>query len=241
MINFYLIALKVLFMGFFFSLLSSELQGQKTPKVFKIEDFDTLEVGSIPPTWRNRDGDIMMKDQRPEMLDTYHYSVQEEDGNHFLRFEGIKGKHLSYPLADKKVRLDEYPYLNWSWRAIDLPEGANEEHDRTNDAVLSVYVVYKILRFTRLPKVIRYSWSSSLEEGVVISNNFGKQKIVILNSGEDQLGQWITHKRNLIEDYREFFGGDPPNEPIAILILSDADNVQDLTIGDYDNFFLSAE
>lgn len=213
---------------------------QQEPLRYTIETFDTLAVGSIPPTWRNRDGDKMMKDQLPEELATYAYGVMEEDGNRFLRFDGVKGKHLSYPLKDKPIKLSDYPYLNWKWRAILLPEGADESRERTNDAVLSVYVVYKILRFTQIPKVIRYSWSTTQPKGEVISNNFGKQKIVILESGEENTGKWIQVKRNLIEDYRSFFGGDPPNEPIAILILSDGNNVEKRAIGDYDDFFLSS-
>jgi hypothetical protein len=118
-----------------------------------------------------------MYEEEPQHLAEYYYSVQKEDDNHFLRFDGIKGKHLSYPLADKPIKLSELPFLNWKWRAIELPEGANEDDEKTNDAVLSVYVVYKILRFSRLPKVIRYSWSSSLEKGTILTKNFGKQKI----------------------------------------------------------------
>lgn len=220
-----------------FGILSPDLLAQ--PIKFTIETFDTLAIGSIPMTWRNRDGDKLMTDEKPEDFAEYYYSVQEEDGNKFLRFDGIKGKHLNYPLADKNISLEELPYLNWKWRAIDLPEGADESSERTNDAVLSVYVVFKILRFTKIPKVIRYSWSSTLEKGEVISNNLGKQKIVILESGTDKLNQWIHVKRNLVDDYRTFFGGDPPKNPVAFLILSDGNNVNDRVIGDYDDIFLS--
>lgn len=212
---------------------------QRNSLKFTIETFDTLAVGTIPMTWRNRDGNLQMSDKSPEEFTTYHYSVQEEDGNRFLRFDGIIGKHLNYPLADKDISLDDLPYLNWKWRAIDLPEGADESSERTNDAVLSVYVVFKILRFTKIPKVIRYSWSSSLEKGMVISNNLGKQKIVILESGPENLNKWVQVKRNLVEDYRNFFGGEPPKNPVAFLILSDGNNVNDRVIGDYDDIFLS--
>jgi hypothetical protein len=227
----------VLFGSIFF--FHNNAYAQKSPLKFTIETFDTLNVGSIPMTWRNRDGDKQMTDESPEDFANYHYRVEEEDGNKFLRFDGIRGKHLNYPLADKDISLNELPFLNWKWRAIDLPEGADESVERTNDAVLSVYVVFKILRFTRIPKVIRYTWSSTLEKEMVVSNNLGKQKIVVLETGTDKLNQWISVKRNLVEDYQNFFGGDPPEHPVAFLILSDGNNVNDRVIGDYDDIFLS--
>ncbi len=34
--------------------------------------------------------------------------------------------------------------------------------------------------------------------------------MVVINSGESGLGKWITHTRNIYEDYRTFFRTDPP-------------------------------
>ncbi|HET8865674.1 MAG TPA: DUF3047 domain-containing protein, partial [Gracilimonas sp.] len=67
---------------------------------------------------------------------------------------------------------------------------------------------------------------------------FGNQKIVVVESGEDEMGKWIRFERNIVEDYERLFGDKAPKRPMAILILSDADNTKSTAIADYDDIML---
>ena len=231
----------VLFGGF---LVEFVAQQPGSGNVVVIDSFETDRIGDFPDRWFNRDGDTKPKDIEPEHRRRYHYKVKQENGNRYLSYEGHYAKHLNFRIGDdKSISLEKTPILSWKWRAHELPRGATEADDSRNDAALSVYVVFgfrKIL-FQKVPKVIRYTWSSSLPEGTVVNKNFKQQKILVLESGTDKLGQWQTVERNLADDYRRFFGGEPPERPVAILVLSDANNTKSFAKGDYDDFLLKAD
>lgn len=205
-----------------------------------IDDFEDESVGSLPSGWYNRDGKREVTHPAESRL--FHYSVQEEDGNKFLHYEHTDARHLNFPLAKRNgLNIFETPVLSWKWRIHKLPEGANEDNNNLNDTAASIYVVFdmgRVALFKKVPKSIRYTWSSTLEEGTMTSKLFGNQKIVVVESGEDEKGEWITLERNIVEDYRRFFGDDPPKKPLAILLLSDGDSTGSMAIADYDEIKL---
>ena len=205
-----------------------------------IEDFENDKVGSLPSRWYNRD--VNRKANHPEEAELFHYSIEKEWGNQFLHYAHTDARHLNLPLA-KRVDLNIYenPILSWKWRVNKIPEGGNEDSKNMNDAAASIYVVFDMGRVAlvkRVPKSIRYTWSSTLDEGTELSKFFGNQKIVVMQSGEENLGKWITEERNIVVDYKRLFGDDPPKKPLAILIMSDADDSNSLAIADYDDLML---
>ena len=218
----------------------------KEPNNFKIledgsillEDFEEDEVGDLPSAWFNRNGDERPKYFEGANRETYNYKILEKDKNKFLEYDGRSAKHLNLPLAESdKVDIYVTPILSWRWRAWELPEGANEDKGDKNDAALSVYVVYKVSGFLiKRPQVIRYTWSSTLPKGEILDK--GSQKIIVLQSGRENIGKWQIEQRNIMEDYKNLFGKKPPGRPLAILILSDADSTKSWAKGDYDDFVL---
>lgn len=205
-----------------------------------IEDFENDPVGSLPSRWYNRD--VKRKANHPKEARLFHYSIVEEWGNKFLHYDHTDARHLNLPLAKRKgLNIYENPVLSWKWRVSDIPEGGNEDIDGRNDVAASIYVVFDMGRVAlvkRVPKSIRYTWSSSLPEGRELSIFFGNQKIVVVQSGEKNMGKWVTEERNIVEDYKRLFGDDPPKKPLAILIMSDADDTRSRTIADYDDLML---
>lgn len=209
--------------------------------VVYLDDFEKYEKGTLPNEWYNRDGDRNPADYEGQIRAEYQYQVESERGNQFLRFEGREAKHLNFPLATKEgLNIHETPVFSWRWRVHDIPTGANEDVDDLNDTAASVYVVFDMGRvmFRRVPKSIRYTWSSTLPEGKEMSKFFGNQKIVVLESGDENTGKWQTIERNILEDYRRLFGDEAPKTPIAVLILSDGDNTNSYAKADYDDFEL---
>lgn len=209
--------------------------------VVYLEDFEKYETETIPDEWYNRDGDRIPATYGEDLRKDYLYNVHSENGNQFLRFSGMEAKHLNFPLADKEeLDIHETPILRWRWRIHDIPEGGNEDRDELNDTAASVYVVFDLGRvlFRKVPKSIRYTWSSTLPEGKELSKFFGNQKIVVVGSGQEGNGEWQTFERNIVEDYKRLFGDDPPHTPLALLILSDGDNTKSYVQADYDDFEL---
>jgi len=209
--------------------------------VVYLEDFQHYKVGSLPDEWYNRDGNKIPATYEESLKRDYKYRVLEERGNKFLRFEGIEAKHLNFPLLDKDgLNIHETPLLRWNWRIHSIPEGGDENSSNRNDVAASVYVVFDTSRilFQTVPVSIRYTWSSKHPVGSEFSKLRGRQRIVVVGTGKEGLGEWKTFERNIVEDYQRFFGEKPPKRPIALLILSASDDTQSFTKADYDNFEL---
>ncbi len=202
-----------------------------------LEDFEKYESGTIPSDWYNQRGEGRPFKYSKENKSQYHYRVQEENGDKFLGYSGTDAKHLNFPLVNKDVNIYETPILSWKWRILDIPEGGSDDGDK--DVAASIYVVFDLGRvlFKKVPKSIRYTWSSGLEKGTEISKFFGNQKTVVMGSGKGT-GKWQTFERNIVEDYKRLFGDDPPETPLAILILSDGDDTGDVVKADYDDIML---
>ncbi|PAU95671.1 hypothetical protein CK503_01000 [Aliifodinibius salipaludis] len=215
-----------------------------------LENFEDNQVGELPGDWYDRDGNKLLYQHSIGEQKTYKYKIQNEGKNKFLRYKGTRAKHISFPLINEEkeniydINLYETPILSWKVRAHKLPKGANEKSSDRNDSVASIYVVFDMGRVAlvkKVPKSIRYTWSTTLPEGETGSKLFGNQQIIVVNSGEQDKGKWVTFERNLVEDYRRMFGDDPPKNPIAILILSDGDSTNSYVKADYDDILLKPE
>ncbi len=49
---------------------------------------------------------------------------------------------------------------------------------------------------------------------------------VAVESGDDEVGSWVTEEQNIYEDYRKFFGEEPPALG-AMAMMTDTDDSQD--------------
>lgn len=214
---------------------------QETDGTVIIDTFENDGLGDLPGEWYNRDGKVKPAED-PEEAKLFRYYIIEEMNNKYLKYYGTKARHLNFPLKNRpNVNIYETPLLSWRWKVEKLPEGGNENDDDLNDAAASIYVVFdmgRIALFKKVPKSIRYTWSSTLEKGKELSKFFGNQKIVVVESGREQTGKWVSFERNILEDYRRLFGDDPPKTPLAILILSDGDNTGSRAIAGYDDIML---
>lgn len=208
-----------------------------------IDKFEDDRVGGLPSEWYNRDGKRKAVDPKERKL--FHYSIQKENGNQYLHYAHTDARHLNFPLLNRpNVNIYEYPILSWKWRVKKLPEGGNENSSDYNDVAASIYVVFDIGRialFKKVPKSIRYTWSTTVPKGEELSKLFGNQQILVLESGPEKMGEWVAFERNIVKDYRNLFGDDPPQTPIAILILSDGDSTNSKAIADYDDIVLKKE
>lgn len=197
-----------------------------------LDDFKSGNIGDVPSKWFNRDGNQRIADSPASEQEKYRYRIQEEAGKRYLRYSGMNAMHMNLPVRDtKEFTLSTHPYLSWEWRVHSIPKGATEDDDKRNDTAASIYVVYEISGLFKIPKVIRYTWSSTLPKGSYLTK--GRQRILVMESGESRLNEWIRFERNIAEDYRNFFGEEPPERPLAILILSDANNTKSFAFADY--------
>lgn len=236
------------------TILSICLTGHK-PALYPANDFIVLEdfekYNSYPfAEWKHK----------KQFKDSYLiYSLVKENNNKFLRGSSLiintstqLVKEINYNKITGKSLINwdiyKYPCLSWQWRVHLIPENANESIPELNDSAAGIYVIFqkRIVPFAgwqyQSANWIKYVWSSSLPVGTIITRDYSKAgidiydgKYVVVASGKKNLGEWITFKRNVLEDYIKFFGEKPKYNPILIGILTDANNTKSKVQADYDN------
>jgi len=143
----------------------------------------------------------------------------------------------------KPVRIDlrQTPLLHWQWRVDNLLEGVAEQSKPGDDYPARVYVVFSSgLLFWRT-RAINYVWSSNQPVGTTWPNAFtGNARMVAVESGAERLGQWVTEQRNVAEDYRRLFGGEPGTVD-AVAIMTDTDNSGQRATAWYGDIWFSAQ
>ena len=142
--------------------------------------------------------------------------------------------------------------LKWRWR-LDKPLLQADLKNRDGDDVaLKVCALFdlsldklgfmerNIMRMARsrtadpVPAAtLCYVWDHLLPEGTRLANVYSPRlRFVVLNSGEKQLGQWQTHERDLLVDFKLAFGHEADETPplVAIAVGADADNTSDTSL-----------
>ncbi len=210
-----------------------------TTRSIVLEDFEEDNPGEPPARWRffsSRERAFLPLG--PFMNPKEKFTVVAEGGNKFVRaYTEGEAQRISLPSTDFDWRLSEYPMLRWDWRARRLPEGARE--DKVNDSGGAIYVSFSKRDWLGRPLSIKYVYSTSLPEGTVVST--GNVKVLVASSGLDGTGRWVTVTRNVPEDYRRLFGGDPPDEPFTITLWSDSDNTRSTAEVDFDNIVVMSK
>jgi hypothetical protein len=182
-----------------------------------VEDWRSYPTGTrgIPGDWKAQTwGDRA----------AYDFEIVSDNGQPVLN---LKSKGDSSTISRdlrKQFNLRETPVLEWSWKAITLPTGANACQKSTDDEAAQVYVVW--LRFPETVRslIIGYIWDSTARVGTICkSQKTGAVTCIVLRSGVGELGKWITERRNVVEDVRKIYGGTPDN-PTALSLSIDSDD-----------------
>ena len=123
----------------------------------------------------------------------------------------------------REYRLQDYPLLSWRWKVREIIPGGDETQKSTDDYAARVYVVFPHWFFPKT-RTISYIWGNKLARGTVLPSPYtGNAQMVAVESGTEKVGEWLTEERNVLEDYRKFFGAEPPAVG-AIAIMTDTDN-----------------
>lgn len=215
------ITLRFFLMGLFFFASSAAFSQE-----FNIDDFSKSTVGAFPGWWKTYP---FQKGKAKKV-----YKVDEEKGQRFIRAED--DQDISIPIfKDFPWSLNMYPVLKWRWRALKLPQGAQEDSRATNDSACGVYVAFGKTSGVGL----KYVWSSNLPVGHVWEKDPGKFYIIVATSGASALGKWKNQKINVEEDFKKYFKKDPWKDPSGIGIMTDGNATHSPAACDYGDFEIS--
>lgn len=141
----------------------------------------------------------------------------------------------------RKLSVDprQYPKLSWSWRidhALKKEDIASKQGD---DFAARVYVVFPRALFWRM-RAINYVWAGKMPKGShAPSPHTGNVVVVAVESGDAKAGSWVFEERDIYEDYKRFFGEDPPRVG-GIAVMTDTDDTREETTAWYGDITLHA-
>jgi hypothetical protein len=131
------------------------------------------------------------------------------------------------------------PVVEWSWRVDALPAGSNLSVREREDVAASLMFVFGDPGSLGNPKpvpTIRYVWAGANNAvGEIVDSPFfpGTLRNIVVRSGRDALGRWVTERRNLREDYLRAFG-EAPAEPVeAFALYTDNDHLKEPAVTRY--------
>jgi hypothetical protein len=77
---------------------------------------------------------------------------------------------------------------------------------------------------------LAYVWTSARNpEGSIVDSPYHPEtaRNVVVRSGEQQLGRWLRERRNVVHDFRQAFGREPPETVEVIAVFTDNDQTSE--------------
>jgi hypothetical protein len=182
-----------------------------------VEDWKSQKVGTkgIPEGWQGG---------QTWGLPQHDMTIEENDGQRVLHLRSkIESSTISKDIKGK-IDLKETPILEWSWKAVTLPRGADSRKKSTDDQAAQLYVTWPRFPQAVRSQIIGYIWDTAAPVGSFVkSQKTGMVTYVVVRSGPADVGKWFTERRNVADDYRKIYG-EPPDGPGAISVAIDSDD-----------------
>jgi hypothetical protein len=184
-----------------------------------VEDWRSYPLGTrgIPGDWKEQTWG------KP----AYDLEIVADNGQPVLRLRS-KGDNstISRDLKGSVDLNEKTPILEWRWKVMTLPTGGNACQKSTDDEAAQVYVAWVRSPEAVRSRIIGYVWDSTAPAGTICkSQKTATVTYVVLRSGADELGKWITERRNVVEDFRRIYG-EAPDNPTALSFAIDSDDTR---------------
>jgi hypothetical protein len=211
--------------------------------VVEVGKFSGAPVGdSLPPDWKP------LTFKKIERHTTYTL-VMDWDAVVVKAFAKASASGLT-----REIKIDpkEYPLIQWRWKVSNILQKGDVQRKEGDDYPARIYITFEYdpsklsffekakyktikLLYGQYPPLaaINYIWESKAPVGTMVPNPYtDRVKMIVVESGETKLNQWVNEERNLYEDYKKAFGEEPPMIS-GIAIMTDTDNTGESAIAYY--------
>jgi len=160
------------------------------------------------------------------------YKLTEGADGKCLRATSDKSASGLYYKIDFNPR--EYPIITWSWKIDHVLTHGDARKKSGDDYAARVYVIFPSFFFWQT-RAINYIWANKLPKGEAVPSSYTDNSVMVaVESGPEMAGKWLVEKRNLLEDYKRYFGK-TPKKAGAIAIMTDTDNTRESAAACYDS------
>jgi hypothetical protein len=166
-------------------------------------------------------------------LPQHDMTIEENEGHRVLHLKSkIESSAVRKDIRGK-INLKDTPVLEWTWKAIALPKNGDCRKKTADDQAAQLYLVWPRFPEAVRSQIIGYIWDTTTPAGSIVrSEKTATVTYVVVRSGAADLGKWITERRNVVEDYKKIYGGQPDGLGY-ISIAIDSDD----TISSAESFF----
>jgi hypothetical protein len=183
----------------------------------------------------------------PKIKEHSTYTIVSENGHSFLKTES---RHSASAIIYRRTfNVYEYPHMRWRWKVDNVYTKGDIRQKSGDDYPVRVYVAfqydperasvgerleYGIARalYGKYPpdSTLNYVWTGQeIAERIITSPYTDRAKIVILEKGRNNIGNWVEETVNILDDYRKAFGKDPP-QTAGIAIMNDSDDTGEMAV-----------
>jgi hypothetical protein len=155
--------------------------------------------------------------------------------------KAISNRSASGLVRKMTVDLTKTPYMNWSWKVDSTLRGIDETQKSGDDYAARVYVVISGGFLFWRTRAISYAWASEQPKNSSWPNAFTNNAIMVaVESGDTLTGQWVTEKRNILQDIENLLDIDK-TQIDAIAIMTDTDNSKQSATAYYGDIYFTAQ
>jgi hypothetical protein len=147
----------------------------------------------------------------------------------------------------KAVKVDprEYPIVRWRWKVDNLLQQSDVHRKDGDDYPARIYITFEYdpdrvalsrklkykagrVLFGDIPiAALNYIWESKTPMGTIIENAYTDfAQMIVVETGAAKVGEWVDEERNIYEDYKSAFGGEPPMIS-GVAIMTGTDNTKE--------------
>lgn len=172
------------------------------------------------------------------------YSIDSQYSESYLKI--FSNNSASALINKHKFDVHQYPFIKWRWMISNTYNKGDAAVKSGDDYPIRVYVIfefepekasfrkraqyalYKAINGRYPPgSSLNYIWANREASSRILTNSYSSQsKMIILEAGDKNAGIWMEETVNILDDYRQAFGSEPPNRA-SIAIMGDADNTRE--------------
>jgi hypothetical protein len=163
-------------------------------------------------------------------------------------------------IREIKINPREYPIVQWRWKVENVLKKGDVHQKEGDDYPARLYITFEYdssrlgffekgkfemvrLLYGQYPPIaaINYIWESKAPVGTLVPNPYtDRVKMMVVESGETKLNQWVNHERNIYEDFKKAFGYEP-SFISGIAIMTDTDNTGERATAYYGDILFKKE
>ncbi len=158
------------------------------------------------------------------------------------------------------IDLKKFPIMHWRWKVDNVIRKSDVNSKAGDDYAARIYVTFayepdkvsfgKKLKYKAgrailgqdIPiAAINYIWESKTPKDTIVDNAYTDfVKMIVVESGEENVGEWVEEQRNVYEDYKKALGEEPPMIS-GVAVMTDTDNTGESAVAYYGDITFTTE